>query len=162
MKRKKKATKFIVCEEKQYTLQYEHKDYTHEEKAITIQTNFPSWQSVRLFPPLRKSPNASAACKLGGFRMDGRGKHLDARYTVCGLCGLEINYENTPSNLWQHLKNRHAEEFFNAARDMAVKEEEIKSLSDDMENIAPDMMMKLRENKWHASKYLQIPIDGAA
>ena len=31
---------------------------------------------------------------------------------------------------------------------MAVEEEEIKSLSDDMENIAPDMMMKLRENKW--------------
>ena len=31
-----KATKPIVCEEKQYTLQYEHKDYTDEENAIKI------------------------------------------------------------------------------------------------------------------------------
>ena len=39
---------------------------------------------------------------------------------------------------------------------MAVKEEEIKSLSDGVENIAPDMMMKLREKKWQCkvcSKY---------
>ena len=54
------------------------------------------------------------------------------------------------------MKNRHAEEFFNAAREVSVKEEERKILSEDMENIAEDMMMKLRENKWQCkvcSKY---------
>ena len=120
------------------------------------QTELPSWQDVRLFPPVRKSQNASQAWKFGGFRMDASGYKLDTTCTVCSLCGLEINYKNTPTSLLQHLRNRHTEEFLSSVIDVSFRKEDKTKITEEVENIAEDMMMKLRENKWQCkvcSKY---------
>ena len=50
-----------------------NKDRFDKENIAKIKTELPSWEGGRLFPPLRKSPNASPAWKLGGFRMDASG-----------------------------------------------------------------------------------------
>ena len=119
-----------------------------EENRTISQNELPSWQGVTLFPPLRKSRNASPAWKLGGFRMDATGNNLDTTCTVCGLCGLEINYKNTPSSMCQHLRNRHADEFFTAVKDVSYRKKENTKITEEMENIVKDMTMKLKENKW--------------
>ena len=72
---------------------------------------YPSWNGERLHPPLRKSSKPSKAWKFGGFRKNKRGEIISA-VTVCGLCGEEKKYKNTPSHLLQHLMSCHENEFF--------------------------------------------------
>ena len=58
--------------------------------------------------------------------------------------------------MWQHLRNRHAEEFLNAVKYVSVKKEEKSKITVELENIAEDMIIKLTENKWQCkmcSKY---------
>ena len=71
--------------------------------------NRPSWNDVRLFPPPRKTSNPSRAWQFGGFRKE-NGK-LNMVKVVCGVCGKEIKYKNTPSHLSQHLQSEHSDVF---------------------------------------------------
>ena len=69
--------------------------------------NRPSWNDDRLFPPPRKTSNPSRAWQFGGFRKE-NGK-LNMVKVVCGVCGKEIKYKNTPSHLSQHLQSEHSD-----------------------------------------------------
>ena len=60
-------------------------------------------QGKNLFPPKR---NASKAWHYGGFRKKPNGE-LETDKTVCGLCGHEQKFRNSPTNLAQHLQNLH-------------------------------------------------------
>ena len=62
-----------------------------------------------MFPPQRKNSNPSKAWQFGGFRKE-NGK-LNMENTVCGLCGKEFKYKNTPSHLSQHLQSEHANDY---------------------------------------------------
>ena len=66
----------------------------------------PSWQGEKLFPPKRSFKNASKAWQYGGFRKKPNGG-LETDKTVCGLCGHEQKFRNSPTNLAQHLQNLH-------------------------------------------------------
>ena len=67
----------------------------------------PSWQGVKLFPPKKVSKNPSRVWQYGGFRK-GQDGQLKTENTVCGICGEEQKFRNTPAHLRQHLKNHHA------------------------------------------------------
>ena len=70
----------------------------------------PSWEGQRLFPPARKSSEPSRAWSFGGFIKDKRGQLLKEE-TICGLCGIRIRYQNSPSNLLHHLRSTHVKDF---------------------------------------------------
>ena len=70
----------------------------------------PSWEGQRLFPPARKNSEPSRAWSFGGFIKDKRGQLLKEE-TICGLCGIRMKYQNSPSNLLQHLRSTHVKDF---------------------------------------------------
>ena len=70
----------------------------------------PSWEGEKLFPPAKRTSKSSRAWKFGGFRKDRSGV-LRMEKTICSLCGKEIKYRNTPTNLTQHLQHDHDKEF---------------------------------------------------
>ena len=80
-----------------------------QKKSADVNNNKPSWKGVTLFPPQRKNSNPSKAWQFGGFRKE-NGK-LNMENTVCGLCGKEFKYKNTPSHLSQHLQSEHANDY---------------------------------------------------
>ena len=80
-----------------------------QKKSADANNNKPSWKGVTLFPPQRKNSNPSKAWQFGGFRKE-NGK-LNMENTVCGLCGKEFKYKNTPSHLSQHLQSEHATDY---------------------------------------------------
>ena len=60
----------------------------------------PTWNGERLYPPARALSNKrSKAWLFGGFRKDKKTGVLITEATVCGFCGKEIKYRNTPTNL---------------------------------------------------------------
>ena len=91
--------------------------YVEEGKGSKSDTNnnksssskAPHWNGERLYPPARVSKAPSKAWKYGGFRKNKRGE-LVTNVTVCGLCGKEIRYKNTPTHLSQHLSTFHENE----------------------------------------------------
>ena len=74
-----------------------------ENENISQFSDLPSWDGEPLFPPHNKA--SSKSWKLGGFRK--RNGILEKSHTVCGVCGKEIKYRHTPTNLQQHLQNNH-------------------------------------------------------
>ena len=70
----------------------------------------PSWEGKRLFPPGRKNTEPSKVWSFSGFTKDKKGQ-LMKEETICGLCGLRNTYRSSPSNLLQHLRSAHSEEF---------------------------------------------------
>ena len=76
------------------------------EKTAVKVSKGPSWNGNKLFPPRRKSSKPSKAWTYGGFRK-GRDGFLIMEKTVCGICGKEQKYRNTPTNLTQHLQVEH-------------------------------------------------------
>ena len=68
------------------------------------------WNGQRLFPPARKHSNPAKAWKFGGFLKDKTGQLIIDK-TMCGICGKEQKYCNTPSNLTQHLQLDHSLEY---------------------------------------------------
>ena len=66
----------------------------------------PSWMGVKLFPPRRTQLNPSKAWQFGGFKKGVDGQLITDK-TVCGLCGKEQKFRQTPTNLFQHLQNCH-------------------------------------------------------
>ena len=72
----------------------------------------PTWNGERLYPPARAlSKKRSKAWLFGGFRKDKKTGVLITEATVCGFCGKEIKYRNTPTNLTQHLSCEHTLEY---------------------------------------------------
>ena len=63
----------------------------------------PEWMGVKLFPPPKSNSRAWA---FGGFRKGIDGQLIKSK-TVCGICGKEQGYRNSPTNLYQHLVNKH-------------------------------------------------------
>ena len=66
----------------------------------------PKWKGEVLFPPRKKVRNPSQVWKFAGFRKDNKGI-LDMSVVVCGLCGEEIAYKDSPGNITRHVKNLH-------------------------------------------------------
>ena len=66
----------------------------------------PKWMGVKLFPPPKSN---SKAWQFGGFRKGINGQLIKSK-TVCGICGKEQGYRGTPTNLYQHLVNKHGAE----------------------------------------------------
>ena len=85
------------------------KEQDDDKNNNSSKSEFPSWKGDRLYPPVRHSSNPSPAWKQGGFRKNHQGE-LVTDVTVCGICGKEIKYRNTPSHLSQHLKIVHSQE----------------------------------------------------
>ena len=67
----------------------------------------PSWGGEKLFPP--KANALSKVWKLGGLRkVNGI---LQKDFTQCGVCGKNIKYRGSPTNLQQHLEKLHSIEW---------------------------------------------------
>ena len=57
---------------------------------------YPSWNGDTLFPPIKRTDNPSKAWSFGGFRTGQKGDLIKS-VMVCGLCGLEMIYNYSPS-----------------------------------------------------------------
>ena len=89
----------------------------------------PSWKGETLYPPVKKTrKEPSKAWRFGGFRKGHKG-NLMKLCMVCGLCGMEMIYDNSPSGLIGHLKRKHKEVWYGGVgeEDGSLKEDKIEN-----------------------------------
>ena len=85
------------------------KDTKGETSTEKQPPKYPSWSGERLYPPnSRKLSNPSKVWQFGGFIKNKNTGLLLTDKTICGICGKEQRYRNSPTNLSQHLASDHA------------------------------------------------------
>ena len=85
------------------------KDTKGETSTEKQPPKYPSWSGERLYPPnSRKLSNPSKVWQFGGFVKNKNTGLLLTDKTICGICGKEQRYRNSPTNLSQHLASDHA------------------------------------------------------
>ena len=78
-----------------------------------------------MFPPNRQSSKSSRAWNFGGFRKD-KSKQLVKDVTICGICGKNQKYRNTPTNLQQHVEAEHPNEWNEGVNNSKLKDTTVK------------------------------------
>ena len=82
---------------------------TNESNNNTTNSNSkgrPTWNGKVLYPPSNRNvSNPSVVWKLSGFVMV-KGK-LQLSHAICGICGREVPFTNSPGNMRKHLSNHH-------------------------------------------------------
>ena len=68
----------------------------------------PSWQGQRLYGPSKQTANPSKVWSYSGFRKDIRGQLIKTTI-VCGECGTELKYQQSPGAMSQHLMRHHGQ-----------------------------------------------------
>ena len=104
------------------TITMEDKVVLKEEKELPIinqegrkpksssQGGRPSWNGKTLYPPSNRNvSNPSLVWKLAGFYMkDGK---LQLSHAICGICGREVPFTNSPGNMKKHLTGHHKTQY---------------------------------------------------
>ena len=94
----------------------------------------PSWKGETLYPP--NGTATSKVWKLGGFRkVNGI---LQKAESVCSVCGQEIKYRSSPTNLQQHLENHHSAEWGELQMKKANQQPKISDFSSSSLSKYPD------------------------
>ena len=86
--------------------------HRHEQASVKTESFSKKGEDglYRLFPPKRASKQSgSKAWLYGGLRKKANGE-MDRSLLVCGLCGQEFKYSNSPFPLTQHLRRYHEDE----------------------------------------------------
>ena len=78
-----------------------------------------------MFPPNRQSTKSSKAWNFGGFRKD-KSKQLVKDVTICGICGKNQKYRNTPTNLQQHAQAEYPNEWNEGVNNSKLKDTTVK------------------------------------
>ena len=104
---------------KQKSSEVKSKSLDKDEGSNKLGGRAPSWQGQRLYGPSKRTANPSKVWSYSGFRKDIRGQLIKTNI-VCGECGTELKYQQSPGAMSQHLMRHHGQ-IYNSVSEVKPK-----------------------------------------